>query len=156
MLLFRGPRVVRRGFPVRSCLGFSTRQVLRYSTTDSTTSNDEKKPAKNVRELMKTYGPVAIGIYGTVYIGTLGLMYELVYNNVIGVGDAISLLQSTGLDQYVDMTLIDKKTGDFALAWILTKFTEPIRLIGTLSITPPIARKMGWVKKTDEKENQPS
>ena len=38
---------------------------------------------------------------------------------------------------------LDPRKGDFAVAWIATKLTEPVRLAMTAAITPTIARWMG-------------
>lgn len=110
----------------------------------------DKVPVSKIKQLMRDYGPVAIGTYGGIYVGTLGLLYGLVELDVVGAGDAISMLKSTGLNNFVDMDRINPRAGNFALAWILTKFTEPIRLVVALSITPSVARTIGWApKKTD-------
>lgn len=39
--------------------------------------------------------------------------------------------------------------GTLAVAWLMTKFTEPLRLFGTVMIVPPIARY--WSRLTAAK-----
>lgn len=41
--------------------------------------------------------------------------------------------------------LIEKNpsVANFALAWIMTKFTEPVRAVATLAVVPRIARALG-------------
>mmetsp|Transcript_12226 Transcript_12226/g.30913 ORF Transcript_12226/g.30913 Transcript_12226/m.30913 type:complete len:260 (+) Transcript_12226:179-958(+) len=43
-------------------------------------------------------------------------------------------------------------TANFAIAWIATKFTEPIRFGATVVLTPPIARWLGY--RAEENENR--
>lgn len=40
--------------------------------------------------------------------------------------------------------------GTFAVAWVMTKFTEPLRMATTVVIVPPIARY--WSRLTAAKE----
>ena len=42
--------------------------------------------------------------------------------------------------------------GTFAIAWVMTKFTEPLRLGFTLAIVPPIARLLGYAEPKDAKD----
>lgn len=55
----------------------------------------------------------------------------------------ITLAEEWGLAKYLDVERVNSKTGSFVIAWIATKFTEPIRLAITLAITPRIARCIG-------------
>ena len=41
--------------------------------------------------------------------------------------------------------LVLKLVGTFAAAWVMTKFTEPLRLFVTLGVVPSIARWIGRV-----------
>lgn len=96
-----------------------------------------------ITELVRRYGAVGFGVYGGIYVGTLGLMYGLVTLDVVGAGDALSVLRYTGLDAYLDVSGVNKRASDFALAWILVKFTEPLRLLAAVSVTPMVARALG-------------
>lgn len=42
----------------------------------------------------------------------------------------------------VDVKHSDPRASTFVLAWVATKFTEPIRLAITLAITPKVARML--------------
>ena len=96
------------------------------------------------RELWDNYGMVFIVTYGSVYVVTLGTVYEFVALEHIDAHGVVSYLHSIGLDKFVDLTPIaTSKAGNFALAWILTKFTEPLRLAFTVTITPSLARFVG-------------
>lgn len=54
--------------------------------------------------------------------------------------DAISMFKAIHLDKLIDLDSLNPKAGNFAVAWILTKFTEPIRFGLTIAITPSIYR----------------
>ena len=51
---------------------------------------------------------------------------------------------------HFDPSELNPKTGQFGVAWVLTKLTEPLRLLVAVAITPRIARLLGRVPK-DEK-----
>eukprot|EP00536_Pseudo-nitzschia_multiseries_P001004 jgi/Psemu1/300445/fgenesh1_kg.12_\ len=42
--------------------------------------------------------------------------------------------------------------GNFAIAWIATKFTEPIRFGATVALTPPLARFLGYKRVSPDVE----
>lgn len=97
----------------------------------------------HARQLWKAYGAVAIATYGGVYVGTLGCIYAALSTPYLGSSDAVTFLHSTGIDQWVDVSSLNPKTGNFMAAWILTKFTEPLRFGVTLWVTPRVARMLG-------------
>ncbi len=97
--------------------------------------------------MFTAYGPVAVGVYGGVYVATLSGLFMLVHYDHIAARDVIVALRNSGLNDYVDMSLFDNRTGDFALAWILTKFTEPLRALVTVAVTPRVA---GWLGRKPE------
>jgi len=110
--------------------------------TSTTTLNEA--PRGRFRELWHNYGVVFLGLYGSIYLVTLGTIYELVTLRHINAHNVIQFAHSLGVDNYIDLTPIAaSKAGNFALAWILTKFTEPIRLAFTVTITPTVARFLG-------------
>lgn len=59
---------------------------------------------------------------------------------VLLAADALTLLKYVGADRLVDLDGLNPKASNFAAAWILAKFTEPMRLPVTLWITPRLAR----------------
>jgi len=131
---------------------FTTKTQVPSKNDDSETavkSEDIKEPLTRenapgkLRMFIRQYGAVGVGVYGGVYVSTLGLLYGVISSGVFSAGDAISLIKGTGLDAYVDMSQVRPKTGDLAVAWVLTKFTEPLRLGLSVSITPAIARYVG-------------
>lgn len=104
---------------------------------------DELAKAKGLQRfkvIMKRYGPVAVGTYGALYVGTLGALYTAISTDLIGSRDALSFLHDVGLDRWIDVSSINPKAGNFMLAWVLAKVTEPVRLGATIVIVPPLAR----------------
>lgn len=81
--------------------------------------------------------------YGSVYLATLGSMFELVATGVISSAGALEWIKQAGLESYLDVEKINSTAGNFALAWILTKFTEPLRLAFVVTTTPKLARYLG-------------
>jgi hypothetical protein len=125
-----------------------------------------RKGAKTMGEMFRMYGPVFVGTYMTVYVSTLGALYAGVQSGVL---DPVALFgwlgQDTGechntVDLVVDF--MQKHTitepyapsvekhpylANLAVAWIATKFTEPIRLAVALPLTPRVARYFGYGPK---------
>jgi hypothetical protein len=93
---------------------------------------------KRIVEPAKKYGTTFVGIYYAVYFTTLGSMYVAVDSGVVVPRDATSKLSEWGWT--VDE--INPKQGSLFAAWILTKFTEPLRAAFTLVITPPVANRL--------------
>lgn len=59
----------------------------------------------------------------------------------------ISFAEDLGIAKYLEVERVNAKTGTFLIAWVATKFTEPLRLALTLAITPRIARLVGRAPK---------
>jgi hypothetical protein len=74
------------------------------------------------------------------YGATLAGIYGLVSSGLLGANDAISLFKTLHVDKLIDLDSLNPKAGNFAIAWILTKFTEPIRFGLTIAVTPSIYR----------------
>ena len=93
---------------------------------------------KRISEPAKKYGTTFVGLYYAVYFSTLGSMYMAVDSGVVVPHDATKKLNEWGWT--VDE--INPKQGSLFAAWILTKFTEPVRAAVTLVITPPVANRL--------------
>mmetsp|Transcript_5310 Transcript_5310/g.8188 ORF Transcript_5310/g.8188 Transcript_5310/m.8188 type:complete len:171 (-) Transcript_5310:324-836(-) len=111
---------------------------------EKTRAEKNKENVGKVRDLIRNYGPVGVGVYLGIYVGNIGLFYGLLQSNVIGAGDALSLLNYLNITEYYDVSAISPRQGNFALAWIMTKLTEPLRFVLAVSITPSLARRIGW------------
>lgn len=142
------------GFPVSN-----SQHQIKFFTTQSSTPNTQQfnaqkppqsPPPGKFKQLWRKYGVVSIVTYFSIYVGTLSCMYLAISYGLIGSMDALSLIQKLGLDKWIDISVINPKLGNFGLAWVLTKFTEPLRLGITALITPFIARLLGRVEKVDQ------
>jgi len=102
-----------------------------------------KPEPSRLRVLFEQYGLVFITTYAGVYVTTLGSIYELVSHDFVSASNAIEALRTLGVDRFVDLGAIDPRVGNFGVAWVITKFTEPLRFVLTAAVTPRIARLVG-------------
>jgi hypothetical protein len=149
----------RRVMSTKSDSETTPRTTLGSNPAAASPGDDEKNkeatapPVGRLRQAWNQYGWVAVGTYAGVYVGTLAGLTTLVSMDVIGAGGAIQLFRTLHIDSLIDLDLIDPKLGDFALAWVLTKVVEPLRLVVSLSITPTVANvvKPFLKKRAEEK-----
>jgi len=108
---------------------------------------------QKLKLLWKQYGYVALGTYVSAYVGMLLFTYGLASAGVIPAGDAVKFIEWAGLDisdlsrGYVTPENIENygpQAGRVFTAWLLTKISEPLRIIFTLSVTPAISRRLGY------------
>jgi hypothetical protein len=110
--------------------------------------NPENEPGKakeavgKVKAFIKKYGIPGLIIYFAIYFLTLGGLYVGIANGLIRIADVDHWLKKFGLDKYFDLEQMENKKNytNFAFAWIMTKFTEPLRFALTLAITPYVLR----------------
>lgn len=67
----------------------------------------------------------------------------------------MTFAEDLGIAKYLEVERVNAKTGTFLIAWIATKFTEPVRLAVTLAITPRIARFFGRAPQLKPKVRKP-
>ncbi|ETK95787.1 hypothetical protein F441_01366 [Phytophthora nicotianae CJ01A1] len=128
---------------------------------------------ERLKDLWRKYGIVAIGTYLTMYGVVLGSMYLAIdqgwvrtnkrtnskgegqldesFNLVTTTNKFVKIAEDLGIAKYLEVEQVSSKTGTFLLAWIATKFTEPVRLALTIAITPRIARFLGRAPKLPPK-----
>ncbi|CAK4703581.1 hypothetical protein LEN26_010557 [Aphanomyces euteiches] len=137
------------------------RALLFSSTTDGATTAAKTPRTNKFKELWNKYGWVGVGTYLSVYVTTLGSMFVAIETGLLSTGapkegesedgngsfnivSATNALtewtKSVGLGSHFNVPEVSPATGSFLIAWVATKFTEPIRLAVTLMITPRIAR----------------
>jgi len=114
-----------------------------------------------VRLFLKKYGAIGVVTYFTIYGATLASFYTAFSSGALFAGDVVGWIEFFHLGDLLDESKLSPKLGSFALAWIVTKFTEPIRFGITLGITPIIARwwrgeKMVTMPKRKIKEVKPT
>lgn len=133
------------------------------SDIDQSVKSSEKLPAietkvemKGVAKgLVKKYGAIGVATYLSIYVSTLGfiftsLEYDFFNAATFGLDPAelikkvCSLIENnTGNQSIPNYIRTNPTVGTFAIAWVMTKFTEPVRLGVTLFVLPKIARLMG-------------
>ncbi|KAL0490669.1 DUF1279 domain-containing protein [Acrasis kona] len=136
-------------------------------TDGSEKETSENPPRGKIRTFIRKYGPTGVVVYFAVYFATLFGLFFAIDNDIIVVGDVEKLLAKIGLGtkKEIDddaeeeskgglMTKIfgsvfeDKvQVANFGIAWVLTKFTEPIRLAVTVAITPYILKLFNILKR---------
>lgn len=131
-------------------------QKIRFSTTkhkfeyqndfQNVFKEGEEKEGKEEKvgkftQLWRQYGYLAIFVHLTIYGATLFFIYLGITEGFFKGKDALDLIKSLGLDKFMDVDNLNPKTSGFALAWVLTKFTEPIRIPLTILLTGLIGRR---------------
>lgn len=115
------------------------------------------EPKRNMfQRLWHDYGWVGVSTYLTVYVGTLGMLFVAIRSGALGADTVVRMVTRLGLESHFDE--LDPKKGDFLMAWVATKLTEPLRAAVTMAITPKIARMVGMAppkqKKTIKQEQK--
>ncbi|CAJ1933920.1 unnamed protein product [Cylindrotheca closterium] len=134
--------------------------------------NAGKKGAKAVGEMFRRYGPIFVGTYLTVYGATLGSIFLAIESGLVDPAYVLMKVSSTSAEAKstgdVIIELLDhyswtrpavpilEKHPEFAnlgVAWVATKFTEPLRLAITFPVVPRVSRAVGWTKPEEEEED---
>lgn len=76
---------------------------------------------KTLKQVLTEYGPIAVALYLVIFAIVLGVSYF-----AIRAGWAPESAMG--------------KSGAFAAAYIVTKLTQPFRMVGTVALTPLVAR----------------
>lgn len=92
--------------------------------------------------LWHDYGYVGVGTYLSIYVGTLGMLYVAVRSGALGADTVLNIVTKLGLESHFPSDISSKK-GDFLIAWVATKLTEPVRASLTMAVTPRLARWVG-------------
>lgn len=146
----------------RTMLGHSIRAhrphltpISRSALYLSTKTEDDNSVKGKFKEMWKNYGVVAVGTYLSLYVMTLGsiftsLDFDLFSASSVGFDPVAAVKKVCDLVEYVsgndslpNYIRENPRVGTFAIAWVITKFTEPARLVLTLYIVPKIARYLG-------------
>lgn len=103
------------------------------------------------KELWSKYGWVFVVTYLAVYLSTWFSIYMLLTTPWISQLSFMRSINEWGASHLKDLQesvkMLKKMDINVAIAWVLTKPTEPVRAIITLAITPTIARLLGRVPK---------
>lgn len=127
-------------------LRFSTskKQFAKYQNDFQNVFKEGEKPIEEPKgkfsKLWKQYGFLAIGVHLSIYGLTLFSIYMGITEGYFKGKDAIDLIKTLHMEKFVDVDSLNPKTSGFALAWVLTKFTEPIRIPLTVLLTGLIGK----------------
>mmetsp|Transcript_3823 Transcript_3823/g.3432 ORF Transcript_3823/g.3432 Transcript_3823/m.3432 type:complete len:222 (-) Transcript_3823:64-729(-) len=133
----------------------TTSKAFQTSDDIAPVSYDSLSIKDKFKYMWKKYGVVAIGTYFGLYVTTLGsiflsLDYDLFNSASFGLDPNTAIkkvcdlfLIVTGSSSLPDFIHNNPKVGTFAIAWVMTKFTEPIRLGLTLAVLPTVAKLLG-------------
>lgn len=97
------------------------------------------------KEMIKSFGYFVVAAYFTLYLIVLSFIYMLVKVNLIPTPDVNGWINSMRLKKIImgdDEVDIPEWCADFATAWVVTKTTEPVRLIATIAAVPILLRKL--------------
>jgi hypothetical protein len=127
--------------------------------------------AKSFGGMMKKYGPVFFATYMGVYVSTVGGLYLGVESGVLDPAQMLDWITGNHeetrssaavvaeimgkyrlTEGFADICLEKPHVANLAIAWVATKFTEPIRIALTASIVPRIARHFNVGNKAVEDE----
>lgn len=128
-----------------------------------------KQGAKSAKSLIQKYGPAFVGTYLTVYVSTVAALFVGVESGVLDPAMVLSYV-SDGQEAKSTVEVITEfmshypwmegwapviknkpQIANLAVAWIATKFTEPVRLALTIAIVPKISRTFGFAQPKSEK-----
>mmetsp|Transcript_9298 Transcript_9298/g.13769 ORF Transcript_9298/g.13769 Transcript_9298/m.13769 type:complete len:344 (-) Transcript_9298:39-1070(-) len=100
-------------------------------------------------KFVRTYGALGVILHFSIYFGNIALFYMGLESMPIEWREwVLGQLESWF---HVSPEKFNSKGSNFALAWIMTKFTEPIRLLLTVSLVrrllPLYNRRVAWIVK---------
>lgn len=125
--------------------GSTTRPIIaareKISDMKDTAKEKGRQAQSRLKQLWHKYGYVAIVTYFGLYFGTLFLIYLAFHFKLTGNFDPQAIVRWLGLEAH--FAKFDSKAGEFAMAWLTTKLTEPVRIALTAFLTPKIARLVG-------------
>lgn len=95
------------------------------------------------RALLEMYGKVAMGVWFSVF-GLTWLSFYLALSFGVDLQGALrDLATLMGRDPEA-LSVLSGSAGRVGIAYAASQTTKPLRLLLTLALTPPIARKIGW------------
>eukprot|EP00540_Astrosyne_radiata_P004455 CAMPEP_0116847560 /NCGR_PEP_ID=MMETSP0418-20121206/14503_1 /TAXON_ID=1158023 /ORGANISM="Astrosyne radiata, Strain 13vi08-1A" /LENGTH=274 /DNA_ID=CAMNT_0004479021 /DNA_START=22 /DNA_END=846 /DNA_ORIENTATION=+ len=129
-----------------------------------------KKGAKTLGEMFRQYGPVFLGAYAALYLATLGSLYAGVSSGLLDPMTLVGYIKGNGMNEGVTTVtfvteLMEKWSftkpyapiveehpfvANLGVAWVVTKFTEPARIVMVMSVVPRLSRYFGFVRVVED------
>ena len=112
------------------------------------------------KQLWQKYGYLSIGFYVGLYLTTLSgifisLDFDLFRASTFGFDPIESVKKFCDYVEYLTGSVSlpayireNPRVGTFAIAWVMTKFTEPLRLAFTIAIMPTVAKLVSNFRRT--------
>jgi hypothetical protein len=93
---------------------------------------------------VRSYGYLTVAAYLGVYVVTLFSIFGLVRAGVIRGPDVNSWLNNWRVKKAITdkPVALSPVATDFGVAWLLTKTTEPLRLVATIALMPVLVRRL--------------
>ncbi|KAF0685996.1 Aste57867_22199 [Aphanomyces stellatus] len=110
----------------------------------------KKVDKKGFVSMIKENGLPFVGWWITLYGGSFVGIYIALEQGLIGGGDAIQIVKSLGLGNYVDIDSINPTHGNIAVALLINELLESVRLPLCIATTPMIKRAFTSKKTTTE------
>jgi hypothetical protein len=97
-----------------------------------------------LKYFFRTYGYFSVATYLGVYVVTLAGIFGLVRGGAIRGPDVNAWLNNWSVKKAITdkPVALSPVATDFGMAWLLTKTTEPVRLVVTLAILPVLVRRL--------------
>lgn len=95
--------------------------------------------------LLKRYGYITAATYVAVYVVSLSSVYGIVSLGIIPILDVNSFVNGLSLKKWIlgDAPVdIPRWASPLVTAWIITKTTEPVRLVVTAAIMPSVIKRL--------------
>ena len=89
-----------------------------------------KRLKDRLKKLIDDYGYVALAVYWAIFLSTLGVFYIALERGV----DVGALIERMGME----WGEAAEKTGTVAVAYAATKILQPLRILLTLALVPPV------------------
>ena len=112
------------------------------------------------KQLWQKYGYLSIGFYVGLYVTTLSgifvsLDFDLFRASTFGFDPIESVKKFCDFVEYMTGSVSlpayireNPRVGTFAIAWVMTKFTEPLRLAFTIAVMPTVAKFVSNLRRT--------
>jgi hypothetical protein len=95
--------------------------------------------------LAKEYGYFSVATYFGVYLATLSVVYGLVVAGAVPAFDVNEFMNSLTLKKWMlgpEPIVMPRWGLDFMTAWVITKTTEPARVLVTIALVPFLAKRL--------------
>ncbi|KAJ1414927.1 hypothetical protein B484DRAFT_434847 [Ochromonadaceae sp. CCMP2298] len=144
-------------FPVTARVARAANRASLSTTRMFATEPERQTPVEvsfkdKVTGMWKNYGKLAIGTYLCIYVGTLSSLFMALDYHVFNAAtfgfDPLQAIDKvcdiyegvTGSASLPEYIRENPRVGTFAVAWVMCKFTEPLRLATTVAIVPSVSR----------------